>query len=698
MNMETSPQAAAEVDSPERYELEAEPFPHRLPLRADLFGLYGAGIVVLAAPAALDPDAPDFDARSFEVWLHVGERGQVTVCTGKAEVGQNVRTSLAQAVADELPASLGSVRVVLGDTDRTPFDIGTFGSRSTPITVPQVRRAAAAARALLIQLAAEHWRVAPDALTTEEGQVIQTATGEALTYGQLVQGRKSVQAAPPHIAVTPADRWTVAGTSAPKVGGQAFVTGGHHYTSDMALAGMLYGKVLRPPAYGATLTTVDTRPAKALPGITVVREGNFVGVAAPTVAEAERALAAISAEWDLPTASMGPTGQDLVALLRPDPAAVAAAPDQLRATYTLAYIAHVPLEPRAALAVWEGDALTVWTGTQRPFGVREELAVAFGLPEDKIRVVVPDTGSGYGGKHTGEAAVEAARLARAAARPVKLVWTREEEFTAAYLRPAGVIDVCAATDAEGTVTRWEMHNYNSGSSGLRSPYDVPGQQIEFHEAASPLRQGSYRALAATANHFARECHMDDLAHARGMDPLAFRLHNLSDDRLRAVLQAAAERFGWEGRQPAPGRGFGIACGTEKGSYIATCVEVAAPTDGQVSVLRIVAAFECGAVINAGHLENQVEGALVMGLGGALFEAIEFEGSRILNPRLSDYRVPRFSDVPPIEVVLLDRKDLPSVGAGETPIIAIAPALGNALFDAVGVRLRALPLAPNGLHA
>lgn len=192
--------------------------------------------------------------------------------------------------------------------------------------------------------------------------------------------------------------------------------------------------------------------------------------------------------------------------------------------------------------------------------------------------------------------------------------------------------------------------------------------------------------------------MDDLAHARGMDPLAFRLHNLSDDRLRAVLQAAAERFGWEGRQPAPGRGFGIACGTEKGSYIATCVEVAAPTDGQVSVLRIVAAFECGAVINAGHLENQVEGALVMGLGGALFEAIEFEGSRILNPRLSDYRVPRFSDVPPIEVVLLDRKDLPSVGAGETPIIAIAPALGNALFDAVGVRLRALPLAPNGLHA
>jgi len=696
MNTKVSADARDEVDAPERYELEAEPFPQRLPLRADLFGWHGAGIVILAAPSSLDPSAPDFDARSFEVWLHVGESGHVTVCTGKAEVGQNIRTSLAQAVADELRVSLADVRVVLGDTERAPFDRGTFGSRTTPITAPQVRRAAASARALLIALAAERWRVAPDALAAEEGRIVQTATGAVLSYGHLVHGRKLVRIAAPDILTTPADRWTVAGTSAPKIDARAFVTGGHHYTSDMAMTGMLYGKVLRPPAFGATLKAVDMRRAEALPGVTVVHDGGFVGVAAPTVAEAERALATVTAKWDLPSS---PPGQDLVALLRPDPPTIAAAPDQLQATYTLAYIAHVPLEPRAALAAWEGDTLTVWTGTQRPFGVREELAVAFSLPEAQIRVIVPDTGSGYGGKHTGEAAVEAARLARAAARPVKIVWTREEEFTSAYLRPAGVIDVCGETRADGTLTHWEMHNYNSGSSGLPSPYDVPDQQAEFHEVTAPLRQGSYRALAATGNHFARECHMDDLAHARGLDPLAFRLDNLSDDRLRAVLLAAAERFGWAGRQAASGLGFGIAGGTEKGSYIANCVEVRVdPEGGGVSVLRIVAAFECGAVINPGHLENQVEGAIVMGLGGALFEAIQFDRGRILNPRLSDYRVPRFGDVPPIEVILLDRKDLPSVGAGETPIIAIAPAIGNAIFDATGTRLRALPLAPNGLHA
>jgi isoquinoline 1-oxidoreductase len=205
-------------------------------------------------------------------------------------------------------------------------------------------------------------------------------------------------------------------------------------------------------------------------------------------------------------------------------------------------------------------------------------------------------------------------------------------------------------------------------------------------------------LAATGNHFARESHMDDLARAHGMDPLAFRLHNLADERLRAVLIAAAERFGWDDRWAVPGHGYGIAGGTEKGSYIATCVEVAvAPDTGAVQALRLVAAFECGAIVNPRHLENQVEGAVVMGLGGALFEAIRFDGGRILNPRLSEYRVPRFSDVPPIDVVLLDRPDLPSVGAGETPIVAIAPALGNAILDAVGIRLRALPLVPNGLR-
>jgi isoquinoline 1-oxidoreductase len=349
------------------------------------------------------------------------------------------------------------------------------------------------------------------------------------------------------------------------------------------------------------------------------------------------------------------------------------------------------------LAKWDGDSLTVWTGTQRPFGVRSELAEAFRMPEGKIRVLMPDTGSAYGGKHSGETAIEAARLARAAKRPIKINWTREEEFTWAYFRPAGVIDVASGATAEGLISAWEFHNYNSGSAGIRTYYEIPNQRILFHESHSPLRQGSYRALAATANHFARESHMDELAHELKMDPLDFRIKNLKNDRLRAVFTAAAEKFGWASRKTMPGIGFGMGGGYEKLGNVATFVEVHVDRNsGDVNIARVVTAFECGAVVNPDNLRNQIEGANVQGLGGALFEAIEFENGKILNSRLSRYRVPRFSDLPPIQAILLDRKDIPSAGAGECPLIGLAPAIANAIFDASGVRLRSLPLVPNGL--
>ena len=226
----------------------------------------------------------------------------------------------------------------------------------------------------------------------------------------------------------------------------------------------------------------------------------------------------------------------------------------------------------------------------------------------------------------------------------------------------------------------------------------PISRSRFHGAPdSPLRQGSYRALASTANIFARESHMDDLAHVLEIDPLAFRLKNLKDERLRAVFEAAAKQFGWGKTKPADGHGFGIAGGTEKGSFVATCAEVSADKkSGRVQVLRLVTAFECGTIINPGHLKNQIEGAMMMGLGGALYEAMRFANGKILNPRFSDYRVARFTDLPVIETVLLDRKDLPSTGAGETPIVAVAPAVGNAIFHATGIRLRSMPMIPNGL--
>ena len=375
---------------------------------------------------------------------------------------------------------------------------------------------------------------------------------------------------------------------------------------------------------------------------------------------------------------------------------LAAADKKLEQTYTIAYIAHAPLEPRAAVAEWVDNKVTVWTGTQRPFGVRQELAEAFHISEDKVRVIVPDTGSGYGGKHTGECAIEAARLALATKKPVKVVWSREEEFTWAYFRPAGVIDVKSGVKNDGTITAWEFHNYNSGPSGIEGSYAIPNQNVQFHPSKSPLRQGSYRGLAATANHFARETHIDELAALVNMDPLELRMKNLKDERMRAVLDAAATRFGWGKQKLSAGRGVGIACGFEKAATLRRAPKCQLISGWQSCWNEVVASFELARDSESKHLENQVEGAVVMAIGGALFEAIEFNNGAILNARFSRYRVPRFSDVPNIEVVLLDRRDLPSAGAGETPIVGLAPAVGNAIFAATKTRLRSLPLAPRGV--
>jgi len=571
---------------------------------------------------------------------------------------------------------------------------------------------AATARDLLIELAGDLWKADRKSLAASGGRIVHSESGQEIGMGALTKGRKLVTTVADDPATTPVSEWKIAGTPVSKVDGRDFVTGKHKYTPDVGTPGTLRGKVLRPDSFGATLASLDAREAEAIPGVAVVRDGDFVGVTAPTEHVAEQAIDALRAEWK-PTPQT--SDRDLFDHLRarapdaktggdsPKTEADTSAPHpgaadhRLRETYTVAYIAHAPLEPRAAVAEWKDEKLTVWTGTQRPFGVRSELAQALRIPEERVRVIVPDTGSGYGGKHTGEAAVEAARLARAAGRPVKLVWTREEEFTWAYFRPAGVIEVASSVRSDGTITGWEFHNYNSGGSGIRGLYDIPGQKAEFHQARSPLRQGSYRALASTANHFARESHMDELARVVGMDPLEFRLKNLKDTRLRAVLEQAAKTFGWGANKPSPGHGFGIAGGFEKGAYVATCAEVSADrVAGKVQVIRVVQAFECGAVVNPDHLKNQNEGAIVMGLGGALYEAIRFDDGKILNPRFSRYRVPRFSDAPQLEIVLLDRKDLPSAGAGETPIVGIAPAVGNAICQATGLRLRALPMVPKGL--
>ncbi len=696
----------------ERYELFADPtynfdFNRRQFLKAFTGGI--ALVVPMSNVIARTLQDQDESGRGrgmpaipqeIGAWIHIDENGMVSAFTGKVEIGQNIRTSLAQAVAEELRVPLTSVRIVMADTDLTPFDMGTFGSLTTPRMAPQMRKAAAAARETLVALAAEQMKVEPGSVRIVDAKFVNHDASKSLTLAQVAKGQKLIKTIPADRKTTPANEWTIAGTSVPKVDGRDYVTGKHQYTTDIKREGMLFGRIVRPTGLNASLVSADTKAAEAMPGVVVVRDGDFIGVVAPDREAAMRAEKSIAIHWKIPGQ---PGSAELFEHLKktsspsrsPRPVGsiadgMAAADKKLSQTYTVAYIAHAPLEPRAAVAEWKDGKLTVWTGTQRPFGVRGELAEAFHIPEEKVRVIVPDTGSGYGGKHTGECAIEAARLARASNKPVKLVWTREEEFNWAYFRPAGVIEVSTGVKTDGTVTAWEFHNYNSGGSGIQVKYDFPNQDIQFHNSKSPLRQGSYRGLAATANHFAREVHMDELAHLLKMDPVAFRLKNIKDARLKAVLEAAADAFGW--KREGSGRGRGIACGFEKGSYIATAAEVSTDRKtGQVKIERVVASFECGAIVNRLHLHNQVEGAVVQAIGGALFEGIEFRNGQILNGKFSKYRVPRFSDMPQIEIVLLDRKDLPSAGAGETPIVGLAPAVGNAIFDLTGKRLRSLPL-------
>ncbi len=489
---------------PERYELRARPTYHFGLPRRDFFKFMGGGIVVFCLRDRLLAGQEAGRARrgpgeslpqDVDAWLHLSEKGEVTVCTGKVEVGQNIRTSLTQAVAEELSVAPGSIQLIMGDTDRVPFDMGTFGSRTTPTMTPQLRRAASAARDALIGLAAEAWKADPAKLIASNGTITDPESNRSVSYAELTKGRELAKAIPAVDPLIPATQWKVMGKPLAKITGRDIVTGRHRYPSDIKLPGMLYGKVLRPPTFGATLTSLDSHEAEAIPGATVVHDGNFVGVAAPNSRAAESALAALHASWQ---STPQPSGDELFEYLKKNveqgedrdrhavgsmEKGLADATVRLQQTYNVAYIAHAPLEPRAAVAEWKDGKVTVWTGTQRPFGVRGELADAFHLPEDHVRVVMPDMGSGYGGKHTGEAAVEAARLAQAARHPVKLVWTREEEFTWAYFRPAGFIEVSAGVASDGSITA-----PGSPPGGPGSPSTAPGHRAcPGRSASAPPR-------------------------------------------------------------------------------------------------------------------------------------------------------------------------------------------------------------------
>jgi len=694
---------------PERYESREGPAYRFAVTRRELIEIAAAGLMVIAAAPSADGQRGGPPA-GLEARLHVGEDGFITILTGKIEEGQGALTELAMAAAEELRVPLDRVRMTMGDTGVVPNDGGTAGSGTTPRTVPLVRSAAAAARSVLVAAAARQWNLDPAGLEVRDGAV--THAGKSYGYAELARSPELAAAykgsLPAGTAIADAREWKLLGTPRVRPDGRDLVTGAHRFASDIVRPGMLHGSVLRPPSYGASLVSADLSAARKMPGVTAVGDDAFIGCAAPTIFAARKALETISAtaQW---TAAPHPSSDNLFEYLkqhaqeqgrsRPQTKGsveqgLAESRHRLQAVYRVAYVQHAPMETRAAVAEWQDGGLTVWTGTSNPFSVRQQLAEAFRIAPERVRVIVPQIGGGFGGKHTGEAAVEAARLAKEAGRPVALQWTRAEEFMWAYFRPAALIEVEAGLDGNNSIAAWDFTNYNSGASAIDTPYRIPNTRVKFVESDAPLRQGSYRVLAATANNFAREAFTDELAQAAGMDPLDFRLAHLDNQRLKHVLTAAAERFGWAERRKkrVPRRGVGLSCGTEKNSVVAACVEVEVdPASGVPKLIEIVQAFECGAILNPANLRAQVEGAIMMGLGAALREEIQFHGGRITNGTFTGYPVPRFADVPKADVMLVDRKDLESAGAGETPIIAVAPAIANAVFDATGKRAHSMPI-------
>ncbi len=675
--------------------------------------------------AVVAPHGDQGGAMPDDAWVHIGADSSITAFTGKVEAGQGTRTALAMLVAEELAVPPAAVTVAMADTDASPFDLGTFGSRSMPYAAPPLRAAAAGALRLLTDIAAARFGLPAGDLTAGNGMIAGPDGAPSASYGELVAGLRRAELVPADGPVTPAPAWRSAGRPARAAGAASVVTGAKLFPADLRADEMLYGCVLRPPAHGATLRQADTSAAEAMPGVRVIRAGSMIGVAAADQPTALRAVAAIEADW---TEQAGPGPAELDAYLREHPvegagwmapfreqqgdpdAALAGSALRLDGEYRAAYIAHVPLEPRAAIARWDGDRLTVWAATSTPFRARRELADSLAVREEDIHVIVPDFGGGFGGKHGSAVALEAALLARSAGQPVKVQWSRAEEFAAGYLRPYALIEVASGTDESGQLTAWTCTNLHSGHFGLQTPYRIQHQRIAYQPTEGPLARGSYRALAATANNFARESHIDEIAAAAGVDPVEFRLRHLEDERLAAVLAAAAAEIGWRrddlaspdhagqnrAGQAGERTGTGIAVGLEKGGRVATAAQVSVGADGTFRLLRLVTAVDCGAIVHPDGLLNQVEGAVIMGLGPALFEQIDFAAGRILNGSMTSYRVPRLADVPAdTKVVLLDRPDQPSAGGGEAPIIAIAPAIANAIYAACGIRLRSMPLVPAG---
>jgi len=641
-------------------------------------------------------------------WLLVRPDGKVTAFAGKVEYGQSVRTGFAIEVAEELRVPVTDVEIVLGDTESTPWDMGTFGSQSTARTGLQLRKAAATARETLLEMAASRLDLPVQDLLLADGRIASRADpGRSVTYTELVSGELTEREIDEAAPLTESTELGVMGSRVLRLDAEARVTGHDLYAQDVSLPAMLFARILRPPTLNARLATIDTTPAERMPGVvTAVSDSDLVAVLAEDDDSADRAISVIEATWedesegshlDIPRLLME-TKRDPIRVQEAGDvsAALGQAEHCLEAIYYVPHVSTLPMEPRAAVAAWEGEKLTVWAGTQRPFGLRSELATHFRIPEANVHVIAPEIGGAFGTKSWFPAGLEAARLARLAGRPVRVAYSRQKDTVTGTFRPAALIEIKAGFRSDGTITAWEFNAIHAGPfsniarRGSETPYDIENVAVTVHCAKSLVRVGSYRSLGGAVNHFASESHVDEIASAIGMHPVEFRLRNLSHPRFRRVLEAAADSFGWKTGASPSQRGAAAAIGTDVGSYVGTCLELS--VEGrEVKVRRIVTALDCGLTVNPEGARNQVEGSTIMGLGTALYEAIEVRNGVVLNSTLTQYQVPRIGNTPDISVVLVGDPATPSTGAGEPGIVTVAPAIANAVFDLTGQRVRELPI-------
>lgn len=689
--------------------------------RREFMKLLGGGIFIfftVGDPWAMLQEAQrrGFDRgypADFNAYLRIAEDGKITGFAGKAELGQGAQTSLAQILAEELDVSLDSVDMVTGDTALCPWDMGTFGSRTIKYFGPPLRQAAAEARAVLIELASEYMKIPAERLAAKDGVVFEKANPQnKVTYGALAKGKIIEKHIDPKPPVKPRSEYKISGKPAGRKDARLKVTGKAEYAGDIKVPGMAYARILRPPTHGAKLKSADLSEAEKMTDAQIIRDGDMIAVLHNSYDQAEAVLSKIKAEFDLPQpvvddqsiyehlVKVAPQG-DVIEQKGDLEEGKRLSSSLYEETYLTPYVAHSPLEPHTAVAKIEGGQATVWASTQRPFGAQEEVAQTLGIPVENVRVIAPFVGGGFGGKNRNRQVVEAARLAKLAGKPVQVAWSRQEEFFYDTFQPAAVVKIISGLDASNKLVLWDYVVFFGGERTSQPFYDIPHYRILSRggwsrgaAGAHPFEVGAWRAPGSNTNTFARESHIDIMAAKAGMDPVEFRMKNLTDERMKKVLGSAAEKFSWSPAKPPSGRGYGVSCVNYLGTYVATMAEVEADkSSGAVRVKRVICAQDMGQVINPDGARAQMEGCITMGLGYCLSEEVHFKGGEIRDLNFDTYEIPRFSWLPKIETVLIDNPDLPAQGGGEPPIVNMGAVIANAVYDSIGVRLFRLPMTP-----